>query len=42
MSKEQAVDLNQIKTGGTFLTNIVGSQKVFCKELFSEEEKNDL
>jgi alkylation response protein AidB-like acyl-CoA dehydrogenase len=39
MSKEQAVDLNQIKTGGTFLTNIVGSQKVFCKELFSEEEK---
>ena len=39
MSKEQAVDLNQIKTGGTFLTNVVGSQKVFCKELFSEEEK---
>ena len=39
MSKEQAVDLNQIKTGGTFLTNVVGSQKVFWKELFSEEEK---
>ena len=39
MSKEQAVDLNQIKTGGTFLTNVVGSEKVFCKELFSEEEK---
>ena len=39
MSKEQTVGLNQIKTGGTFLTNVVGSEKVFCKELFSEEEK---
>jgi alkylation response protein AidB-like acyl-CoA dehydrogenase len=39
MSKKQAVDLNKIQTGGTFLTNVVGSQKVFCKELFSEEEK---
>ena len=39
MSKEQVVDLSKIKTGGTFLTNVVGSEKVFCKELFSEEEK---
>ncbi len=33
------VDFSKIKTGGTFLTNVVGSEKVFCKELFSEEEK---
>ena len=39
MSKEQSVDYSKIKTGGTFLTNIVGSEEVFCKELFSEEEK---
>lgn len=39
MSKEQVADLSKIKTGGTFLTNVVGSEKVFCKELFSEEEK---
>ena len=39
MSKEQVVDYSKIKTGGTFLTNVVGSEKVFCKELFSEEEK---
>ena len=36
MSKEQVVDYSKIKTGGTFLTNVVGSEKVFCKELFSE------
>ena len=34
-----AIDFSAIKTGGTFLTNVVGSEKVFCKELFSEEEK---
>ena len=39
MSKEQSVDFSKIKTGGTFLTNVVGSEKVFCKELFSDEEK---
>ena len=39
MSKEQSVDFSKIKTGGTFLTNVVGSEQVFCKELFSDEEK---
>ena len=39
MSKEQITDLNKIKTGGTFLTNIVGTEEVFCKESFSEEER---
>ena len=39
MSKEQSVDFSKINTGGTFLTNVVGSEKVFCKELFSDEEK---
>ena len=42
MSKEQSMlmaDFSKIKTGGTFLTNVVGSEKVFCKELFSDEEK---
>ena len=34
-----AIDFSAIKTGGTFLTNVVGSEKVFCKVLFSEEEK---
>ena len=38
-SKDGAIDFSKIKTGGTFLTNVVGSEKVFCKELFSEEEK---
>jgi alkylation response protein AidB-like acyl-CoA dehydrogenase len=38
-SKDVAIDFSKIKTGGTFLTNVVGSEKVFCKELFSEEEK---
>jgi alkylation response protein AidB-like acyl-CoA dehydrogenase len=38
-SKDAAIDFSKIKTGGTFLTNVVGSEKVFCKELFSEEEK---
>ena len=33
------MDFSKIKTGGKFLTNVVGSEKVFCKELFSEEEK---
>ena len=39
MSKEQSVNFSKIKTGGTFLTNVVGSEKVFCKELFSDEDK---
>ena len=34
-----SVDFSQIKTGGTFLTTIVGTNKVFCKESFSEEER---
>ena len=34
-----SVDFSQIKTGGTFLTTIVGKNKVFCKESFSEEER---
>ena len=38
-SKDGVIDFSKIKTGGTFLTNVVGSEKVFCKELFSEEEK---
>ena len=38
-SKDGLIDFSKIKTGGTFLTNVVGSEKVFCKELFSEEEK---
>ena len=38
-SNDGAIDFSKIKTGGTFLTNVVGSEKVFCKELFSEEEK---
>ena len=38
-SKDGAIDFSKIKTGGTFLTNVVGTEKVFCKELFSEEEK---
>ena len=38
-SKDGAIDFSKIKTGGTFLSNVVGSEKVFCKELFSEEEK---
>ena len=38
-SKDGVIDFSKIKTGGTFLTNVVGSEEVFCKELFSEEEK---
>ena len=34
-----SVDFSQIKTGGTFLTTVVGTNKVFCKESFSEEER---
>ncbi len=34
-----SVDFSQIKTGGTFLTTTVGTNKVFCKESFSEEER---
>jgi alkylation response protein AidB-like acyl-CoA dehydrogenase len=31
--------INKIKTGGTFLTSVVGSEEVFCKEKFSDEER---
>ena len=34
-----SVDFSQIKTGGTFLTTLVGTNKIFCKESFSEEER---
>ena len=34
-----SIDFSQIKTGGTFLTTVVGTNKVFCKESFSEEER---
>lgn len=33
------VDFNKLKTGGKFLTNVVGTNEVFCKESFSDEEK---
>ena len=36
-SKDGAIDFSKIKTGGRFLTTVVGTNKVFCKEAFSEE-----
>ena len=38
-SKDGAIDFSKIKTGGKFLTTVVGTNKVFCKEAFSEEER---
>tara|TARA_B100000497_G_C7682079_1_gene412763 strand:+ start:131 stop:1957 length:1827 start_codon:yes stop_codon:yes gene_type:complete len=41
-NKEQgsvAIDYSKIKTGGKFLTTVVGTNKVFCKEAFSDEER---
>ena len=38
-SKDGAIDFSKIKTGGKFLTTVVGTNKVFCKEVFSEEER---
>ena len=32
-------DLNMIKSGGRFLVTRVGENKIFCKELFSDDEK---
>ena len=32
-------NLNMIKSGGRFLTTRVGENKIFCKELFSDDEK---
>jgi|TARA_B110000914_G_scaffold224227_1_gene241497 alkylation response protein AidB-like acyl-CoA dehydrogenase len=37
--KDGAIDFSKIKTGGRFLTTVVGTNKVFCKEAFSEEER---
>ena len=39
LSKDGAIDFSKIKTGGKFLTTVVGTNKVFCKEAFSEEER---
>ena len=38
-SKDGVIDFSKIKTGGKFLTTVVGTNKVFCKEAFSEEER---
>ena len=32
-------NLNMIKTGGKFLVTRVGEKEIFCKELFSDDEK---
>ena len=32
-------NLNMIKSGGRFLTTRVGENKIFCKELFSDDER---
>ena len=37
--KENLVDFNSVKTGGRFLTRVVGTNDVFCKESFSDEER---
>ena len=37
--KDILKDLNAVKTGGKFLTRVVGTNDVFCKESFSDEEK---
>ena len=38
-SQDGTIDFSKIKTGGKFLTTVVGTNKVFCKEAFSEEEQ---
>ena len=35
------MDFSKIKTGGKFLTNVVGSEKVFVKNYF-RKRKNDI
>ena len=37
--KDILKDLNAVKTGGKFLTRVVGTNDVFCKESFSDEER---
>ena len=38
-NQDGTIDFSSIKTGGKFLTTVVGTDKVFCKEAFSEEEQ---
>ncbi len=38
-NQDGTIDFSSIKTGGKFLTTVVGTNKVFCKEAFSEEEQ---